>query len=72
MDENAELIGSIKSTGSIPTNFISLNVTAKIEEPELGLMIVKTIVESHDASFDVESIEGQGTTFILRFPTRGG
>ncbi|NIP32666.1 MAG: hypothetical protein GWN62_19660, partial [Aliifodinibius sp.] len=34
----------------------------------LGLAIVKGLVEAHNASIDVNSIPGKGTTFILNFP----
>lgn len=34
----------------------------------LGLVIVKTIVESHGGTVDVESVAGQGATFIVRLP----
>lgn len=34
----------------------------------LGLAIVKHAVMYHNGTIDVESTEGQGTTFILRFP----
>jgi signal transduction histidine kinase/CheY-like chemotaxis protein len=34
----------------------------------LGLAIVKSIVEAHDSAIDVESREGQGTTFRFRMP----
>ncbi len=34
----------------------------------LGLAICHRIVEEHDGSIDVESTEGRGTTFTIRFP----
>lgn len=34
----------------------------------LGLAIVKGLVEAHNASIDVNSLPGKGTTFILNFP----
>lgn len=34
----------------------------------LGLAIVKHAVIYHNGTIDVESVEGRGTTFILRFP----
>lgn len=34
----------------------------------LGLPICRTIVESHRGSIECHSTQGQGTTFILRFP----
>lgn len=35
----------------------------------LGLAICHKIVEEHDGSIDVESAEGKGTTFTIRFPS---
>ncbi len=37
----------------------------------LGLLIVKTIVESHGGTVDVESAADQGATFIVRLPVCG-
>ena len=34
----------------------------------LGLAIVKHVLEQHDATLAVESREGEGTTFVCRFP----
>lgn len=34
----------------------------------LGLSIVKSLLDAHAASIDVESAPGQGTTFVIRFP----
>lgn len=34
----------------------------------LGLTIVREIVKMHDASIDVESTEGKGSKFLVRFP----
>ncbi len=42
--------------------------TTKPEGTGLGLPIVHKILEQHNASVDVVSEEGRGTTFILRFP----
>ncbi len=38
----------------------------------LGLSTVKGIVHQHDATLDLDSIEGQGTTFSIRFPLAEG
>lgn len=34
----------------------------------LGLFIVKQVVERNKGTIEVESVEGEGTTFVLRFP----
>ena len=34
----------------------------------LGLTIVKTIVEDHGGTLDLQSVEGEGTTITLKFP----
>ena len=42
--------------------------TTKADGTGLGLPIVHKILEQHNALVDVRSEEGQGTTFLLRFP----
>jgi signal transduction histidine kinase len=37
----------------------------------LGLYIVREIVVAHGGGVRVDSVEGQGTTFILTFPAPG-
>jgi signal transduction histidine kinase len=37
----------------------------------LGLPLVKRIVELHGWTIDVQSTEGTGTTFTIRFPRKG-
>src|SRR5206468_1265074 len=34
----------------------------------LGLSIVKHVVQAHDASIDVSSVPGKGSTFEIRLP----
>lgn len=34
----------------------------------LGLVVVKQIVQEHNATIEVESLEGKGSRFVLRFP----
>jgi signal transduction histidine kinase len=40
-----------------------------LEGSGLGLAIVKSIIEAHGGQINVESIRGQGATFVLDFPT---
>ncbi len=46
--------------------------TTKPEGTGLGLSIAHKILEQHGAVIEVKSREGQGTTFILRFPIDEG
>jgi len=50
------------------TQFKRLKGAAKIEGTGLGLFIVKTIIEAHKGSVQVESVDGQGSTFTVRIP----
>lgn len=36
----------------------------------IGLSIVKSIVHAHQGTISVESVYGEGTTFVLRFPAK--
>lgn len=51
------------------TEFKRLKGTEKIEGTGLGLFIVKSIVEAHGGTVYAESKKGQGSTFVVRFPT---
>ncbi len=46
--------------------------SAKIEGSGLGLFIVKTVVEAHGGKASVESEEGKGSTFSVKFPIPEG
>lgn len=46
--------------------------TTKSEGTGLGLSITHKILEAHGGTIDVQSIEGQGSTFTLFIPVRGG
>jgi PAS domain S-box-containing protein len=48
--------------------FYRTNNVGKVEGTGLGLNVVKTCVERHSGTVDVESLEGEGTTFIVRLP----
>jgi signal transduction histidine kinase len=71
---------SIRDTGiGIPldelpllfTQFKRLKGSGKIEGTGLGLFIVKTIIEAHKGTVQVESPEGQGSIFTVRVPIHG-
>jgi len=67
------LLVSISDTGTgIPSNNLSKIFdpffTTKAEGTGLGLSIVHKILEQHNAIIETESQEGQGTSFIIRFP----
>jgi len=51
--------------------FKRLKGSAKIEGTGLGLFIVKTIIEAHKGTVQVESPDGQGSIFTVRVPIRG-
>ncbi len=53
------------------SQFKRLKGSAKIEGTGLGLFIVKTIVEAHKGTVQVESPDGQGSIFTVRVPIRG-
>lgn len=46
------------------------NFSTKSSGTGLGLAISKKIIESHNGSISFASIEGQGTTFIIKIPLR--
>ena len=43
----------------------------KVKGVGLGLPLVKHIMEAHDGTVGVTSVEGRGSTFWLEFPQRG-
>lgn len=42
--------------------------TTKAEGTGLGLAVCKNIVEHHQGTMQVQSMQGKGTTFLIRFP----
>jgi two-component system CheB/CheR fusion protein len=50
------------------TMFQRLHTKDAFEGTGIGLAIVKKIVEKHNGSISVNSIEGEGTTFTLLLP----
>jgi signal transduction histidine kinase len=53
------------------SQFKRLKGSAKIEGTGLGLFIVKTIIEAHKGTVQVQSPDGQGSIFTVRIPIRG-
>ncbi len=50
------------------SEFRRLKGATKIEGSGLGLFVVKTIVQAHGGTVDVESKEGHGSTFTFQLP----
>ena len=46
----------------------SLAVADEIQGTGLGLALVQTVVDWHDGTVDVDSVEGEGTTVTVRLP----
>ncbi|MCC6791348.1 MAG: PAS domain S-box protein [Thermomicrobiales bacterium] len=44
------------------------NVTGQMQGTGIGLAGVRLLIEQHGGTIDVESIEGEGSTFVLRLP----
>ena len=51
--------------------FFRAKTSTGIAGTGIGLHLVKSLVELHDGSVDVESIKGEGTTFTIRLPVAG-
>jgi two-component system NtrC family sensor kinase len=48
--------------------FSSFFSTKGVKGTGLGLLVTAKLIEEHKGSIDVDSTEGVGTTFIIRFP----
>jgi hypothetical protein len=61
-------------TGSIFSRFVRVHADRdaelNVEGLGLGLAIVKDCMRALDGTIEVESREGEGTTFTIRFPNR--
>ncbi len=71
-NENECVIAQITDQGrGIPkenlTRIFEPHFSTKSSSMGLGLAIVKNILDHHNASIDVESVERSGTTFTIRF-----
>jgi nitrogen fixation/metabolism regulation signal transduction histidine kinase len=68
-----DVIVSVKDNGiGIPDEnrekLFDVNFTTKTKGMGLGLIVVKNVVEQAKGTIDFNSIEGEGTTFIVSFP----
>ena len=50
--------------------FSSFFSTKGVKGTGLGLLVTAKLIEEHKGTIDVESTEGEGTTFIIRFPVQ--
>jgi len=75
--DNVELKFTVKDTGIgiseknqhvifEPFSQASSNINREFGGTGLGLAITKQLLELHDSTMTVESVEGQGTTFVFR------
>lgn len=74
-DSDKHVIIQISDTGSgIPSNLIGRIFeplfTTKQTGTGLGLASCKKIVDQHDGTINVTSVEGKGTTFTIKMPKR--
>ena len=53
------------------TRFFRAKTSTGIAGTGIGLNLVKTLVEMHSGSIDVESEKGKGSTFTVRLPVSG-
>jgi signal transduction histidine kinase len=49
-------------------NIFVPNFSTKSSGTGLGLAICKKIIEAHDGSISFASVEGKGTTFVIKLP----
>ena len=71
--EGEELEISVKDTGSgisenIRSNIFNLYFTTKAKGTGIGLSIVQRIVYEHGGIISVESVQEEGTVFVIRMP----
>lgn len=73
--EGGEAVARIEDSGAgvpeaIRERVFDPFVTSKPRGTGLGLAKVRAVVEQHGGRVDFRSVEGEGTTFTLRFPLR--
>ena len=57
---------------SLKDSIFDFHYTTKKDGSGIGLFVVQQIVNAHDGTISIESREGHGTTFILKFPVKTG
>lgn len=55
----------------IGERYFRANTSTGIAGTGIGLNLVKTLVEMHDGSMQIDSTEGEGSTFTIRLPIDG-
>lgn len=51
--------------------FYKSKISNKKDSVGIGLSIAKTVIDAHGGYIDVMSTKGEGTTFVITFPTHG-
>ncbi|MDQ0154089.1 PAS domain-containing sensor histidine kinase [Robertmurraya andreesenii] len=73
--EGKEILISIQDEGEgIPPEKLQMLgepfYTTKEKGTGLGLMVSYQIIDEHNGQIEIESVQGKGTTFLIRLPTR--
>ena len=57
--------------GRIGERYFRAKTSTGIVGTGIGLNLVNTLIEMHEGSFEVESVVGEGSTFMGRLPING-